>query len=276
MSSILGLLCSVLGTISSSLCPDYAVDSSSQGACTVARDVPLRMLAIGDSITAGWGDPEQNSYRLPLWNRLEADCKERPIFFIGTRDSGSMSDNLHEGYPGYSAAKLATDIEYDLYVSLYLKPNVVFIHAGTNDCNDMLPQPKSAEAAASNVGKLIDMAVNAVPNVTVLVAQIITSDVPGKEFMPMINRGIREVVAAKGDAGFKVMTIDMSRIGVDGTDLADGLHPNPQGYRKMANLWFEVMQVASSKGWITPPADVTFGSSRRSVRGQIEQLVGRQ
>ncbi|EME86679.1 carbohydrate esterase family 3 protein [Pseudocercospora fijiensis CIRAD86] len=272
MSGILGLLCSVLWSISSSFCSDYAVDSSSQGACTVARDVPLRMLAIGDSITAGWGDPEQNSYRLPLWNRLEADCKERPIFFIG-KYSGSMSDNLHEGYPGYSAAKLATDIEYDLYVSLYLKPNVVFIHAGTNDCDDILPQPKSAEAAASNVGKLIDMVVHAVPNVTVLVAQIITSDVPGKEFMPMINRGIREVVAARADAGFKVMTVDMSRIGVDGTDLADGLHPNPQGYRKMANLWFEVMQVASGRGWITPPAEVTFAKSRRSVRDSMRRVV---
>ncbi|KXS97478.1 hypothetical protein AC578_9070 [Pseudocercospora eumusae] len=266
MSGMLGLLCSVLETISSSFCPQYAVDSSSQGACTVARDVSLRMLAIGDSITAGWGDPKQNSYRLPLWNLLEADCNERPIFFIGTRNSGSMVDNLHEGYPGYSAAKLATDIEYDLYVSLSLKPNVVFIHAGTNDCNDMLPQPQSAEAAASNVGKLIDMALNAVPNVTVLVAQVITSDVSGKEFMPMINRGIREVVAARADAGSKVMTIDMSRIGIDGADLADGLHPNPRGYRKMANLWFELMQDASSKGWITPPAEVTFGRARRSVR----------
>lgn len=56
------------------------------------------------------------------------------------------------------------------------------------------------------------------------------------------------------------MTVDMSSIGVAGQNLVDGLHPTDTGYNDMANLWFQALQQASAKGWITAPDTPLTGS----------------
>lgn len=52
--------------------------------CSVAPETHLRMLAIGDSITVGWGGSEYwNSYRKDLLNFLESDCPMKNRTYIG-------------------------------------------------------------------------------------------------------------------------------------------------------------------------------------------------
>lgn len=52
--------------------------------CTVAPDMQLRMLAVGDSITVGWGGSEYwNSYRKDLKSYLDLDCPMKNRTYIG-------------------------------------------------------------------------------------------------------------------------------------------------------------------------------------------------
>ncbi|CAM1510069.1 Fc.00g004040.m01.CDS01 [Cosmosporella sp. VM-42] len=95
----------------------------------------LRILCVGDSITVGFlsdrDGGDGNGYRLELRKDLSKD----KVVFAGTETGGSMTD-------GYFAAWSGTTIQYiadHVGPSLKQRPNIVLVHAGTNDMN---PSPK--------------------------------------------------------------------------------------------------------------------------------------
>jgi len=65
------------------------------------------------------------------------------------------------------------------------------------------------------------------------------------------NRQIPGVVAQRQSAGKHVRLVDMTAVTV--ADLADVLHPNDAGYRKMADAFFAGIQAALAAGWIAEP-----------------------
>lgn len=199
---------------------------------------------MGDSITYGIDSSDGNGYRQDLQNNLYGSDQ----LFVGSVKSGNMYDNDNEGHPGATINQIAGYA----WNSLGDRPNVVLLHAGTNDLNN--PNPTDPYSSAPDrLGSLIDEIVGACPDAAVLVAQIIGSaDAGTQSRIDTFNSQVPGVVAARANKGQHVMVVDMSS--VRGGDLsADGTHPTDSGYSKMAGIWWSAMSAADWKSWIQAP-----------------------
>lgn len=161
-----------------------------------------------------------------------------------------MENGETEGYPGFTISGIAN--VPGLSESLAKKPNVILLHAGTNEFTKH-ETGEDPEKAPERLEHLIDSLLERAPGVTLIVAQIIhCPQTTFKDRIPVFNEAIPKIVARKAEAGHKILTVDMSKIGHEGSgDLADDLHPSDQGYEKMAKLWYEALGTASEKKWIT-------------------------
>jgi lysophospholipase L1-like esterase len=210
----------------------------------VSHGAPLRILPIGDSITWGrWGS-DGNGYRLDLLNLLSGNT----VTYIGSQHSGTMGSNDNsEGYIGYIIYQIAGNLS--LSGTLAQQPNIVLIMAGTNDIIIDI----AVDTAPARLGVLIDGVITACPNATILVAEItpiLDSDAQARA--DTYNAAIPLLVEKRVSAGSQVLAVNMSSY-LTSADLADGLHPNDEGYAKMANAWYEGIQKVADKGWIQAP-----------------------
>ncbi|MCJ1262337.1 hypothetical protein MMC22_002207 [Lobaria immixta] len=216
---------------------------SKQRRTDVAPGIELRIMPLGASITYGTGSSDGNGYRLPLAEKL-AGTKLR---FIGSVQSGDMSDNYNEGHPGAVISEIANFAR----ASLGDRPNVILLHVGTNDLASDEPLEK-IEDAPERLGGLIDELVSVCPDATILVAQLIHAQNPLYENrIQKFNTQVPEVVAKRANASSRVMVADMRPITKE--YLTDGIHPTDVGYKMMGDIWFNGIQAAYAKGWIEPP-----------------------
>jgi hypothetical protein len=157
-----------------------------------------------------------------------------------------MANNLNEGHSGAVISQIA---DYTL-PTLKQRPNVVLVMAGTNDMN----KPQDPDTAPARLGNLIDEIIAACPDATILVSTLLPiANSESQARVSTFNGQVPSIVALRAaDASHKVMVCDAGN-GVSVSDLADGLHPNDNGYAKIANAWFACIQTAQSKGWITDP-----------------------
>src|SRR5689334_1660355 len=94
--------------------------------------VPVRIMPLGDSITAGPG-----CWRAKLWNRLQTNGFTN-IDFVGTQSDGGgcnpgfAYDFDHEGHGGFSATGIADNNQLPLWLTA-ARPDIVIVHLGTND-----------------------------------------------------------------------------------------------------------------------------------------------
>jgi lysophospholipase L1-like esterase len=89
------------------------------------------------------------------------------VTFVGTVQSGTMQNNQNEGHSGWVISQIASAAQNDQSFA----PDVVLLHAGTNDCNN----PSLAPTAYQRLASLIDQLVQQFPKATILVAEIIPS-----------------------------------------------------------------------------------------------------
>ena len=184
---------------------------------------PLRIMAVGDSITEG-GDAD--GYRRPLLDRLRSEGYA--VEFVGSRGRPPL---VHEGYGGKNAEFLAEVVPQRLRDH---RPDIVLLHAGHNHFADEQPVPGIVAATES----LIAAAREANPEVIVLVAQVIPSGkLPKYAYLPDLNRQLADladrldVILVDQASGFDWTT--------DATD--DKVHPNAAGYAKMADRWHDAL-----------------------------------
>ncbi|MFD0020655.1 ricin-type beta-trefoil lectin domain protein [Streptomyces sp. NPDC058382] len=229
----------------------------------VAAASALRLMPLGDSITDGVGSSTGNGYRGPLWDELSANGYS--LDFVGTSRAGSMEDPDNEGHSGWRIDEIASIADASL--SRY-RPNVVTLMIGTND----LGQDYQVPTAPDRLDSLIDQVVADAPDATVLVASLTVSTNPTIE----ANRGgynqrIPGMVQEKQAAGKHVRYVDMG--GLTTGDLADGLHPNDTGYRKMADAFNSGIRAADDAGWIGEPVP-TGGQVRSGIAGKCLDVNG--
>ncbi|GAW16078.1 hypothetical protein ANO14919_055010 [Xylariales sp. No.14919] len=209
----------------------------------IANGVDLRVLPIGDSITWGARSSHDNGYRESLFNQLAA--RGNDVDFVGRIKSGTMADKEHEGHRGY----FIEQIGQASYVGIGAAPNIVLLHAGTNDCNKSI----EVETAPSRLENLIDLILDHSPNATVLVCQII----PSKRYDTQLrindfNDALPDIVSRFVKKGKKVAIVEMNKA-LTVADLKDDLHPKDEGYAKMADTYYGAILDADEKGWITKP-----------------------
>ncbi|CAG8974210.1 hypothetical protein HYALB_00007373 [Hymenoscyphus albidus] len=204
----------------------------------------LRILPLGDSITFGLGEASGNSYRRDLECMLFADGYG--VQYIGSLESGDWPDRKNDGFSGQRIAEIGTMADVDLRGPLL--PNVVLVHAGSNDINSDF----DLDNAPKRVGELVDRIHTALPEALIIVARITgeTNEV-FQNRIEMFNDGVQEVVEAKANASIPVRLVSMDAVDPV-NDTIDGLHPNERGYTKMAVAWFDAIEDADDEGLIMP------------------------
>ena len=206
----------------------------------------LRILPLGDSITYGFGSTDGNGYRLDLLSMLTSDGTQ--VHYIGSQRAGNMKNNHNEGHGGAVITQIADFTKR----TLLERPNLILLMAGTNDMNI----PIDPDKAPQRLGSLIDMCHAVCPDATLVVAQLTPAvDATSGGRIKRFNGAIPGIVEERVGNGMKALTVDMCAY-VSLADLADGLHPNDNGYNQMALAWLDGIQEAASKGWITPPIAV--------------------
>lgn len=205
---------------------------------------PLRIMPLGDSITRGTGSPDITGYRHKLRSSLLNHQPGLDVDMIGSLQEGEMADNDHEGHSG----KLLSDIRKYLELSIQAKPNVVCLHAGTNN----MDYEVDLDSAGEVMEDIIDRVLEASEGVTVLVAPVIwANDTRMQANTDSFNKKLAKII--EGMDGKQVLSVP---INITLGYLSDRKHPNERGYGKMADAWFQAVLDAQGRGWIREPESV--------------------
>jgi lysophospholipase L1-like esterase len=206
----------------------------------------LRVLALGDSITNGYKSSDEAGYRGVLYDYLTKQGVYK-VDMIGSVKAGTMSDPDHEGHNGATIAQISRFAD----LSLGQRPNVVLLHAGTND----LGNDNDATGAVSRLADLIDKIIKKCPDAAILVAAIIpATDRARQGRTNTYNAGVAALVSSRAKAGKKVLLMNMDMV-LTTAQLSDGLHPNDEGYAVMGTHWAGGINEAFQKGWIKDPGE---------------------
>ncbi|SCF11040.1 cellulose binding domain-containing protein [Micromonospora chokoriensis] len=201
----------------------------------------VRVMPLGDSITDGFNVP--GGYRIELWQRFTAGGYR--IDFVGSQFNGpaSLGDHDHQGHSGWTIAQIHANVVNWLRAT---NPRTVLLHIGTNDMYG------DTSGAPGRLAALVDRITSTAPNADVFVATIIPKAGADTQVRGY-NNAIPGIVQSRAAAGKRVHLVDMYRA-LTLSDLADGVHPNATGYRKMAAAWYDALRtVPGSIGGDTPP-----------------------
>ncbi|KAK0108052.1 hypothetical protein ONS95_002873 [Cadophora gregata] len=201
-----------------------------ESSAKISTSTALRILALGDSITYGFNENPSNSYRKFVQCSLHTSGVAAT--YIGTTTSGDWANNAVDGYVGQTIEQIGSSASWIL--SQIPPPNLVLLHAGSND----ILHSVNVATAPERLGTLIDKVIKAT-GASVLVAKIIRLGEGYTEYNTLVdkyNAAIPGVVATRVAAGKNVKVVDMSGQ-VNANELIDGIHPTAKGYRKMAAAW---------------------------------------
>ncbi|KAK5731516.1 hypothetical protein LTR17_011314 [Elasticomyces elasticus] len=221
----------------------------------------LRILPLGASIVYGLKSSTGDGFRYGLRNQLLYNGN--PVNMVGSVHAGTMADNDVEGWPGYVITQVAQKAE----LSIPSQPNLVLLHVGTNDC----VQSIDIQNAGSRLGTLIDHLFSAIPGVTIVASTLLPNGNSATQSnIITYNSQIPGVIRDRQAAGRQITYVDFSSSYFSLSDIGpDGTHPTDAGYLKMAEVWYQGIQVAANQGWLNPPTAVT-GLSDTVTGGDTE------
>ncbi|KAK4182717.1 hypothetical protein QBC35DRAFT_546288 [Podospora australis] len=223
-----------------------------------AQDFYLRIMPLGASITEGVHSTDHNGYR--KWLRLQLRYRGWKVNMVGTKQDGTMNDRDNEGHPGWIINDPTPPIRgvYQAWENAaHLKPNLVLVNVGTNDCTGNIDLDHAGQRMEALVRKIFAD----VPGVVVILSTLIPSPnikacavqlsaqyrtIPGN-----INNG------RIGLADFNAAMTDPSFFSSD-----DGIHPTDAGYKFMASVWWDAIH--KFEDVITPPLNNGFDDSKAS------------
>ncbi|KAL7626435.1 hypothetical protein AAE478_003207 [Parahypoxylon ruwenzoriense] len=211
---------------------------------SIDRGAPLRVLAIGDSITWGYNEPSGNSYRRDLQCLLYAGGN--PVEMIGSIKHGDWDNNDSDAFILHTIDEIKTAATPELTRN-GSKPNLILLHAGT--VNFVLGT--NVTDAPAELGHLIDFITHHNPAALLVVAQLIpNANATVNALIDQYNDKLPLVVASKARMGKKVFLKAMDGVTTD--LLLDGTHPDERGSRIMAQRFYEAAVEAGRRGLVTP------------------------
>ena len=202
-----------------------------------------KIMPLGDSITydnreSDLDDPRpisrRSGYRNYLWYMLQDAGYSAD--FVGSKVAGQAVnppfDPDNEGHPGWHSLDIA-EKTYNYMVNS--NPDLVLLHIGTNDHG-------TSASGVSGILREIDLyEQESGHSVRVLVALIIDRK-DGDRIIRLFNENVKDLVTSRLLDGDNIALVDMYRgAGLNGADYADNTHPNDNGYRKIANVWYNAI-----------------------------------
>ena len=197
--------------------------------CSALAEKPTTILAFGDSITEG--GKNFHSYRKVLVPELQK--RKLEVEFIGPKHSEGAA---HAGYSGKSTKKLR-----EMSEGIYQKhpADIVLLHTGHNSNSTNKPVPGIIEDTKA----IIENFYKTNPEVRVLLAQVIPAGkLPKYSHLPELNQELEKLAKQLTEQGLKVTLVNQAE-GFDWQKdtIADKVHPNASGSKKMANKWLEAL-----------------------------------
>lgn len=227
-----------------------------------ADTAPLRIMPLGDSITAGytdnpkWQHPFEFGYRSGLYKLLKNagykfefvgespepwDGKWRVPANEPSTDLRQLKMDKHHGYGGWSIERIQKNVAEWIKKD---RPDIILLLIGINGVNAHSPQ---------QLDSLVKTIYNADKGVKLIVAQI----TPLSRFNQNIfdyNTYIRQtLVPTYAGKGYTISTVDLYRLfladvndpkSIDATRLSNGInHPTNSLYDKMAESWFQGIEL---------------------------------
>lgn len=171
-----------------------------------------------------------------------------------------LNTQTHDGYPGYRTDQL---INFSNYASF---SDYTLIHAGTND----IVQGKSIETASLNLFTIINNLLQMNSRTTLIVAQIIQISSTNQKYSPLNLQIVayNNLIQSKWNAlpanlQARVKIVNMNGVLNDLQDYSpDGVHPNANGYLKMACKWIGAINAS-------PPAGACSGLNLESIKRKM-------
>ncbi|GAA2265041.1 hypothetical protein GCM10009853_017990 [Glycomyces scopariae] len=197
---------------------------------------PVKIMPLGDSITGSPG-----CWRGNLWQLL--DQAGHDVDFVGSLSQAcnpSGSDPDHEGHGGF----LVTQSVNNGSVRGWLEqntPDVLLLHFATNDVWSSIPPATILAAYTTIVQDLRELN----PDAVILAAQLIPlaptdcADCPQRTIN--FNSQIPAWAAANSTAQSPIVVVDQHTGWVPSVDTYDGVHPDEDGYVKLAANWFAAL-----------------------------------
>lgn len=222
-----GVAAAVVGVQTGDVSGPVPVHSGSASAAVTAVRL-LRIMPLGTSSTVGAGSPATAGFRGPLEALLVADGIAFDM--VGSQHSGppSVPDLDHEGHGGWTMVTMQPLVAGWIQTQ---RPDVVLLQVGTNDLG--------SGASAATTAQRLDLML------TTIEATAPTYVVVAGVWAPLRTRAqaraqypaLAAAVVARHRALGQAMTwVDTSTL-LEPGDLSDGLHPNVNGYRKIAATW---------------------------------------
>lgn len=236
---------------------DSTEESEAESTAEAKSYKSIKLMTMGDSITDGFW--REGGYRVFLCDKLEENGLSQYVDFVGSQKSGSCYDNEHEGYTAYAIegftvrgigsrsgiAKFAPDKIKEF------QPDVLTLMIGTND---ILSQ-YDLDNAGNRLEALVDSCLEALPEGGKLyLASIPDMDADNHtyinekkftvesmdEMVASYNEKVKALVEKKQGEGKNIEFCDIHGV-MTKDDLYDGVHPTTDGYKKIANFWYDII-----------------------------------
>jgi lysophospholipase L1-like esterase len=218
---------------------------------TVEQDnnQPLKIMPLGDSITRGEDGSKsptrdlstQEGYREDLWDALQ----DLGLFvdFVGSQSNGpdTLEDKNHQGHGGKGIGWMRNNINTFLNDA---RPDVILLMIGTNDGGS------NGATIAGNLGDLIgDILSNSSFSGQLLVSTVPPAHSKGDYSSRGSNLAYYNTLIEQEVLSFNSDRVSFFDIGgqLNETDhlasptIDNGLHPNQEGYRLIAQGWYDAL-----------------------------------
>ena len=230
----------------------------------------LRIMPVGDSITEG-ACGTKAGYRYFLYRDLVADGYA--VDYVGDLQNNAcdeLPDPDHSGHSGWYLGSTGDFASIQANIGGWLDalaqtgnlPDVILLHAGTNDASRREPLTDLPDALRSVLATIKTKAPNAHVVVTTVLERNDVSNWTGdinwdRNINDNYNAYVPTVVAEAAEGGQKVHFLDMrSKLTQPDDFAADLLHPNDSGYLKMSDAWrAEIERIFGPRAWTAADAE---------------------
>ena len=209
----------------------------------------LRVMPLGDSITWGYGSASTSSYRAPL-AALVAGQSQYTVQFLGSQNSGTLTDQSNEGHSGYVISQIRDSIDAWMAAD---HPDVVILDIGVNDLNNGV----DVANAPARLADLVDRIYTDRPGTSILMMGLIPTTPGLTSQIAAYNTAAENLQSTEQAAGKHFLYVAPPAL--TSAQFYDGLHPDDAGYQRMAQALYPALNQTYTAGWATGERELDAG-----------------